>query len=254
MKPYCVFFLVLSFSPVFLFAADAPLHPQSPADVWAGFDPRAEPLEMEITKTSVEEGVVHRELWFTGMTEGETKVRVYAIYAAPAGKEKRPAVLHIHGGGQTVAPTWLKFWAQRGYAVLSFNHGGKRPGTDKFTDWGKLTQGNQAETGKMLMATEPSVRASSWYLWARVSRRALTALEQQPEVDPERLGIFGISVGGTLVWPVAAMDDRVKAACAVYGVGQTTYLQDNREPDLAGSARKCSSGGRRWSRRPTPRS
>ncbi|MCE9526943.1 MAG: acetylxylan esterase [Planctomycetales bacterium] len=232
MKCRVVIFVLLC-SPTFLFAADVPPHPQTPAEVWAGFDPRGEPLEIEVTKTSVEDGVVNRELWFTGMTEGETKVRVYAIYAAPEGNAKHPAVLHIHGGGQTVAPAWLKFWAKRGYAVLSFNHGGKRPGTEKFTDWGKLTQGNQAEAGKMLMATEPSVRASSWYLWARVSRRALTALEQQPEVDPERMGIFGISVGGTLVWPVAAMDDRVKAACAIYGVGQTTYPQDTREPDLA---------------------
>ena len=32
------------------------------------------------------------------------------------------------------------------------------------------------------------------------------------------MGIFGISMGGTSVWPVA-MDARVKAACAIYGIG-----------------------------------
>ena len=52
---------------------------------------------------------------------------------------------------------------------------------------------------------------------------ALTALERMPEVDPQRLGIFGISVGGSLVWYVAGTDDRVKAACAVYGCGWNTY-------------------------------
>jgi pimeloyl-ACP methyl ester carboxylesterase len=71
----------------------------------------------------------------------------------------------------------------------------------------------------MVMATEPSVRVSSWYLWTRISRRALTCLEQQPGVDPDRLGIFGVSMGGTIVWPLAAMDRRVAAACAIYGVG-----------------------------------
>ncbi len=37
-------------------------------------------------------------------------------------------------------------------------------------------------------------------------------------------------MGGTMVWPLAAMDHRVKAACAIYGVGWNTY------PDEVGSA------------------
>ena len=81
------------------------------------------------------------------------------------------------------------------------------------------------------MATEPSVKASSWYLWTRISRRALTCLEQQPGVDPNRLGIFGVSMGGTIVWPLAAMDRRVKAACAIYGVGWNTYPDELGSPD-----------------------
>ena len=42
----------------------------------------------------------------------------------------------------------------------------------------------------MLMATKPSVRESSWYLWTRISRRALTCLERMEEVGPEPAGDF----------------------------------------------------------------
>ena len=88
----------------------------------------------------------------------------------------------------------------------------------------------------MTETTEPSVRASKWYHWTLLARRSLTVLERMPEVDPQRLGIFGISVGGSLVWYVAGTDDRVKATCAIYGCGWNThpksiYAEDPKKDD-----------------------
>jgi dienelactone hydrolase len=210
----------------------------TPEALWADFDPRKEPLEIEVTKRWTEHGSNLTEFTFTGMTHEGSKVRVYAISSIPEGKVHLPGVLHIHGGGQTVNPQWLRFWNDRGYAALTFNWGGAWPNRDKFTDWGKLTQGNHKDAGTMAMATDPSVRSSSWYLWTRISRRALTCLEKQPGVDPDRLGIFGVSMGGTIVWPIAAMDLRIKAACAIYGVGWNTYSDEVGAPDpMANDAR-----------------
>jgi dienelactone hydrolase len=205
--------------------------PTTPEAVWAGFDPSEEPLDIEVTKRWTEHGSIFTEFTFTGMTHEGSKVRVNALSGVPEGKDHLPGILHIHGGGQTVNPQWLGFWNDRGYAALTFNWGGDWPNRDKFTDWGKLTQGNHRDAGATVMATEPSVRVSSWYLWTRISRRALTCLEQQLGVDPDRLGIFGVSMGGTIVWPLAAMDRRVKAACAIYGVGWNTYPDEVGSPD-----------------------
>src|SRR5262249_44657917 len=137
----------------------------------------------------------------------------------------------VHGGGQTISPQWLRFWSDRGYAALTFNWGGAWPGRDKFTNWGKPTQGNHKDAGARAMATHPSVRDSSWYLWTRISRRARTGPERVEGVDPERLGVFGVSLGGTIVWPMAAMDGRHRAACAIYGVGWNTYPDEIDAPD-----------------------
>jgi dienelactone hydrolase len=205
--------------------------PTSPEEVWAGFDPRTEPLEIEILKRWVEHGSTLTEFTFTGMTHEGSRVRVYALSGVPEGKTKLPGVLHVHGGGQTVNPQWLRFLNDRGYAALTFNWGGAWPGRDRFTDWGKLAQGNHKDAGDRLMATKPSVRDSSWYLWTRISCRALTCLETTEGVDPERLGIFGVSMGGTIVWPMAATDGRIKAACAIYGVGWNTYPDEIGVPD-----------------------
>ncbi len=50
-------------------------------------------------------------------------------------------------------------------------------------------------------------------------RHAVTFLAARPEVDPERIGLYGLSYGGTVVPWAAAFDPRVKAAVAVSGSG-----------------------------------
>jgi dienelactone hydrolase len=42
-------------------------------------------------------------------------------------------------------------------------------------------------------------------------------LEQQPEVDPDKLGVYGYSMGGNLTVYVAGSDNRVKAAAPSVG-------------------------------------
>jgi len=72
------------------------------------------------------------------------------------------------------------------------------------------------------MATDPTVRESSWYIWTAVAQRALSYLRQQPGVDKNRIGALGVSMGGTTMWSFA-MDPRLKAACAIYGCGWNRF-------------------------------
>jgi len=50
-------------------------------------------------------------------------------------------------------------------------------------------------------------------------RNAVTFLQQQPEVDPERLGLLGVSLGGANVSYAAGVEERVKATVSVCGIG-----------------------------------
>ena len=61
---------------------------------------------------------------------------------------------------------------------------------------------------------------------------ALSFLSTLPEVDPERLGIYGTSYGGaTVVW-VGAIDPRVKCIVSVVGVGHgARWMRSVRRPD-----------------------
>ena len=215
--------------------------------------PCAEPLEIEIGKRRTDRGAGYTEFRFTGMTYDGSKGARLCDFQRADGKKQLPGAPSTFTAAvkRSVRPGSC-FWNERGYAALTFNWGGKWPGRDKFADWGKLTQGNHGDAGAMLMATKPSVRASSWYLPTRISRRALTCLERMDEVDAQRLGIFGVSMGGTIVWPFAAMDTRVKAACAIYGVGWNTYPDELETKDPSASDPTWKPGARAWNRNRVP--
>jgi hypothetical protein len=105
-----------------------------------------------------------------------------------------------------------------------------RPG-EPTTDWGAVdpTQNNVAgyfnlKPGPKYLDAVESPRNCNWYLLTLGCRRGLTFLERQPEVDPQRLGIYGHSMGGNLTTYVAGTDDRVRVAVpSVGGQGYRTF-------------------------------
>lgn len=218
------------------FAAEA--MPQSVQELWADFDPRLDPLEVEVIREWNENGGVFRLVRYLIGTFKGKPARMAAIYGFPEGaKEKLPAVLHIHGGGQRAFLQEVKLLVARGYAALSVNWGGSGTGRAPFnspdgaqpgdpnTDWGAVDPSQLNVPGYDSMLPGPKQffedrehpKNNNWYLLTVGCRRGLTFLERQPEVDPRRLGVHGFSMGGNLTMYVAGTDDRVKAA--VPGVG-----------------------------------
>ncbi len=220
----------------FAYAADG--IPQTVQELWADFDPRKDALETEVIREWKEDGGVFRLVrYLIGHFKGKP-ARMAAIYGFPEGKkEKLPAVMHIHGGGQRAFLHEMKLLVERGYAALSVNWGGSGTGKPPFnacekaepgdpnTDWGAVdpSQLNVQGYSTMLPGSgqfyedREHPKNNNWYLLTLSCRRGLTFLEQQPEVDPQRLGVHGYSMGGNLTMYVAGSDDRVKAA--VPGVG-----------------------------------
>jgi BAAT / Acyl-CoA thioester hydrolase C terminal len=116
------------------------------------------------------------------------------------------------------------------------------------TDWGKLDATHPPQRNKAnhfagsltpdeftLDAVE-SPRNSNWYLVLMAARRAITFLEQQPEVDATRIGAHGHSMGGKLTTNLAGIDKRIKAA--VPSCGGSGDLLESEEVVPGGSRTK----------------
>jgi hypothetical protein len=224
--------------------------PQSHEDMWRGFDPRAEPLEVEVLKEWEEDGVVLKVLRYRiGVFKGK-KARMAAVYGYPKGAKGLPGLVQIHGGGQYADYKAPLTNAKRGYASISISWAGRisapgytvRPDGVKLfwdaktddpkykltTDWGALDAYHApSRYGKDAFPSIPvadwtldpveSPRNNSWFLAALGARRGLTFLERQPEVDGSKLGVYGHSMGGKLTVLTAGSDKRVKAAAPSCG-------------------------------------
>ncbi len=176
---------------------------------WERFDPRADDLEIETVSEKTENGIKVTGLYFTSHKIDARPVRIYGIYARPEQVHGRiPALLFIHGGGQTADEPEAVGLARHGYAV--FTHDWKcseRPEQENHpSQWPFDTQGQR-------LKADAYHDSPAW-----IARRALTVLEQQPEVDSGRIGVYGFSWGGYHTWTVTATDSRVKAANPSCGV------------------------------------
>jgi dienelactone hydrolase len=221
-------------------------------ELWGNYDPHTEPLEVEVVKEWSSDNAVFRYIRYTIGTFKGQKARMLAYYAFPQGQKTRPAILHIHGGGQSASFDVVKRAAENGYAGMSINWGGNtrlenwKPG-DPNTDWGALDCTHPPQRNKnnhfagaltpdefTLDAVE-SPRNSNWFIVLLAARRAITFLEQQPEVDPARIGVCGHSMGGKLTTNLAGIDKRVKAA--VPSCGGSGHILES-QTDLPGCDKK----------------
>lgn len=208
--------------------------PQSVEQLWADYNPRSEPLDVQVVRQWQEDGLTFRYVTYSIGTFKGTPATMAAFYGFPTGGKKLLAVMHMHGGGQRAFQKVVKRYANRGYATLSVNWGGRpmedaQP-DDPNTDWGAVdpTQNNVGGYSNLLPQDNtidpfPSARNNNWFLLTVGCRRGITFLEQQPEVDADRIGVFGHSMGGRLTGLVAGSDERVKAASP--SVGGSGFLQ-----------------------------
>lgn len=249
--------LLLAFTSVYSSLAQETLTPlkegaapQTFEELWAGFDPRTEPLEIETLKAWEEDGVVlHVVRYRIGIFKGQ-KAKMAAVYGYPKGGAKLPGLVQIHGGGQYADYRAVLTNAKRGYATISIAWAGRIAATDYkvnsdivrlfwegktddpryklTTDWGALDAYHapcrnpkngfaHVKPAVWTLDAVESPRNNAWFLCTLGARRALTFLEQQPEVDADRLGVYGHSMGGKLTVLCAGADARVKAAAPSCG-------------------------------------
>ena len=223
--------------------------PQTFDELWSNYDPSTEPLDVEVLKEWEEEGIHMRVLRYrVGVFKGQ-KAMVAAVYGFPKGCIKIPGLVQIHGGGQYADYRAVLENGKRGYATISISWAGRvnapdyqvspaevklfwsdstnHPNYRVTTDWGALdgyhaphredaTSTTGVSPTKWTIDGVDSPRNNIWFLWTISARRAITFIESQPEVDPNRIGIYGHSMGGTIT-TLTATDSRIKAAAPSCG-------------------------------------
>lgn len=159
---------------------------------------------------------------------------IYVCYGKPIGK-KLPAVMHIHGGGQTASEEWVEYFTKLGFACISFDWCGHWENRKDYTKYPEYLEFcNQAN----MHTQSPDLFKSSWYHWKHIALRVLEYLKQDPDIDENHIGVFGISMGGSLTWNVAAAAE-LKACAPIYGIGYNDGVHPLMEPSRDALTIKC---------------
>ena len=106
-------------------AAASSAIPRTVTGLWSDFDPCKEPLKAQTVREWTDDGITYQYVTFYIGTCKGLQARMAAFYAFPQSGEMLPGLLHLHGGGQRAFLHEVAYYAQRGYACLSINGGGR---------------------------------------------------------------------------------------------------------------------------------
>ncbi|NBS53056.1 MAG: alpha/beta hydrolase, partial [Spartobacteria bacterium] len=155
--------------------------PQTYEELWAGYDPTAEPLDVQVlnewkVKYQGQDITVQLLNYTIGTFKGQVS-RMAAYYGFPTGGAgKVPGLVDIHGGGQAASRPNVEAMAANGYACISINWGARplpdlKPGEPN-TEWGAIDATQTTHVGSFFTIAPdpktiddvPSPRNNNWYL------------------------------------------------------------------------------------------
>ncbi len=137
--------------------------------------------------------------------------KVKALLSIPTSDKPMPVVIFMHGFGDKKTVDYIqaghKYFIDNGYAVFRidiFNHGERFEEEIDFS----FTNDNKYRSREVIIQTVFDLR------------RGMDFLETRKEVDANRVGYYGISLGGIIGTIFSGVDERVKASViAIAGGG-----------------------------------
>ena len=176
------------------------------------------------TKECPAEGM--RAFFYEGLTYKGKPTHVFAYYSAPKGEAPEggwPGVVCTHGGGGTAYPEWVKIWNDHGYAAISMDLEGHLPD--------QRPHKNAGPSRIDWFGDRDLPDNEQWFYHAVADViRAHSLLRSFPEINPKKIGLTGISWGGTIVSAVAGIDERFAFVIPVYGCGN---IHESDNPGLS---------------------
>lgn len=188
---------------------------------------------------------------YEGLPYKGKPTRVFAWYGVPEHNpgEKVPGIVLAHGGGGTAFDEWVRMWNSWGYAAIAMDQRGQVPRkTDQPHQYERHAWAGPPQEGFFADYNEPLRDRWMYHAVADVIL-AHSFLRSLDGVDPNRIGLTGISWGGIVTSVVVGMDNRLTFAVPVFGCGflyesgnhyERTY--EKMPPEKSLEARRCWDG------------
>lgn len=188
-----------------------------------------DPQRILVAPEDLPEGISEETLTIAVDQHPDTTVeRMKMLVFRPKPSDRKfPAVIVLHGtgGSGNGMRSWCESLARRGIVAVAIDgrHHGARAGADrvplkKYND--AIIRAWKAKDGEPRQY--PFYFDTCWDIW-----RTIDYLQTLPDVDPNRIGLMGISKGGIETWLAGAVDDRVKVAVPCIAVQSFRWSLEN---------------------------
>ena len=194
----------------------------TPVTLWEGFDYNL-PLETTVLKEYSEDGIRFREVYCSGREIGESRVRIFGLFAFPEGSTSLPCLLLLGDCDRGPDIELIKFVSSRGFCVFMPDYSGEKKNCERFTVYPQAVDyANYERCGRYLEHADTTARETCWYEWTATARYALTQAFAMPECGG-RAAVLGFKRGGLIAWQMAAVEDRLVAAGSLFFAGWERY-------------------------------
>jgi dipeptidyl aminopeptidase/acylaminoacyl peptidase len=187
-------------------------------------------VKNEEAKRDEDSGLVIERLSFASekRSEDDPERVPVLIYRPEKVTKKLPAVLVLHGTSGSKDSESIRAWmthlAKRGFIAVGIDaryHGeraGEKHGAEAYVE--AITRAWKAKPDEK--QEHPFYYDTCWDIW-----RTADYLETRDDVDADRLGIIGISMGGIETWLAASVDPRFKVAVPAIAVQSFRWSLEN---------------------------
>jgi dienelactone hydrolase len=158
---------------------------------------------------------------------GKTERIPMLVVRPQKSRGRRPVVIVVHGTGGTKEGQ-LEFLSKLagkgiiGVAIDARYHGERVPQADRETAYQEaIVAAWQADAATQ---EHPVYYDTVWDVW-----RVVDYLQKRPEVDKNRIGLIGFSMGGIVSWLAGATDERIKVTVPVIAVQSFRWNLDNNQ-------------------------
>ena len=208
------------FSSLERYLASVEPHRKRFIDLMGGFPAEKTPLSPR--REPVGSNALYRSerVWL----EALPGVHVYGMLLTPSRPGRRPALICQHGMGGS--PAMTAGVSERDDYMRRFGAQAAERGYVVFAPYIVNDQAQRSRLHRKAISVGTTLQILEQWKMARV----LDLLESLPEVDPSRIGMYGISWGGRTTLYQAAIDTRLAAAAVSGYFNQTTKKQFEPSP------------------------
>ena len=183
--------------------------------LWENYNPAEEPLEANVFKTVEKDGLVTKQLYFTGRTvDNDVKTRVYAVVCHKNTHSVKQGVLLIGNYRQPINLGDLEELAKQGFVAMAIDFAGRNP-KGMHTVYTDALDYCNADVAPSMFEITDTARETKLYEYALNCRRAVTYMLQSEKIK----GVSVVTIGAGVYVGVIVMgkDRRLTNGAVLFG-------------------------------------